>query len=120
MARKSDDQTRLDSHSAIQRELRPGETVMDRWRFLRNMQRSPWIHTGFTRNQSGEIVVGAFMPKTVTNEDEWERSNPERQYPKNIAEIIVAKHRNGPLGNLNLYFRDQYARFENYLAQGAA
>ncbi len=32
---------------------------------------------------------------------------------KNIAEIIVAKHRNGPTGSFKLAFIKEYARFEN-------
>ncbi len=30
---------------------------------------------------------------------------------KDIAEIIIAKHRNGPLGDVQLKFRDQFAKF---------
>ena len=46
-----------------QRELRPGETVLDRMRFLRALQLSPWLHSGFTRGQGGGgITVGAFFP----------------------------------------------------------
>ncbi|MCZ6614254.1 MAG: replicative DNA helicase, partial [Chloroflexi bacterium] len=57
----------------------------------------------------------------VYTEEEWERQFADgRKYPRNIAEIIVAKHRNGPLDTLNLYFRDQVSRFENFAAQGAA
>ena len=70
--------------------------------------------------QDADVVAFIYRDDMVFTEEEWERSYPDRQYPKNIAEIIVAKHRNGPLGSLNLYFRDQYSRFENYAAQGAA
>ncbi len=31
-----------------------------------------------------------------------------------VAEVILAKHRNGPTGNLKLAFLKQYTRFENY------
>jgi replicative DNA helicase len=35
------------------------------------------------------------------------------------AEIIVAKQRNGPIGDLPLTFLGQYTRFENYAAPGS-
>ena len=31
----------------------------------------------------------------------------------NIADIIVAKHRNGPIGNVSLYYDSQYSKFSN-------
>ena len=36
---------------------------------------------------------------------------------ENIAEVIVAKHRNGPVGTKELYFAKDYARFENLAQQ---
>jgi len=32
---------------------------------------------------------------------------------QNLAEIIVAKHRNGPVGSVELVFRRSLAKFEN-------
>ena len=32
---------------------------------------------------------------------------------KNVAEIMIAKHRNGPTGTIELYFRNQLAQFVN-------
>ncbi|MBU3965296.1 replicative DNA helicase [Patescibacteria group bacterium] len=33
---------------------------------------------------------------------------------KNVADIIIAKHRNGPVGRIKLYFREERASFEGY------
>ena len=34
-------------------------------------------------------------------------------YPKGIADIIVAKHRNGPLGRIKMRFVDRMVRFDS-------
>ncbi|HSW71773.1 MAG TPA: DnaB-like helicase C-terminal domain-containing protein, partial [Gammaproteobacteria bacterium] len=33
---------------------------------------------------------------------------------KGVAEIIIAKHRNGPIDKFRLTFLGQYTRFENF------
>lgn len=42
--------------------------------------------------------------------------NPETQ-DKGIAEIIIGKQRNGPIGKVNLTFLGEYTRFESYAKQ---
>lgn len=39
---------------------------------------------------------------------------------KNKAEIIIAKHRNGPIDKINLTFRGQYTRFDNFIHDAMA
>jgi replicative DNA helicase len=38
--------------------------------------------------------------------------NPESEN-KDIAEVIIAKHRNGPVGSVNLFFRGEFTLFQN-------
>jgi len=45
--------------------------------------------------------------------EEWQNQFPDKEYPKEIADIIIAKHRNGPTGQIKLRFRHNLAKFEN-------
>jgi replicative DNA helicase len=36
------------------------------------------------------------------------------------ADIIIAKHRNGPVGDITLTFQKQYPKFMNYAGEGFA
>jgi len=38
---------------------------------------------------------------------------------KGVAEIIILKQRNGPIGTVKLTFLGEYTRFENYAQSGA-
>ena len=37
----------------------------------------------------------------------------EATHPANIADLIVAKHRNGRVGSIKLYFEERFVKFEN-------
>lgn len=63
--------------------------------------------------QDADVVAFIYREDMYTKRDEWERREPSKPYPENIAEIIVAKHRNGPTGTVPLYFRSDVVRFEN-------
>lgn len=56
---------------------------------------------------SGSIEQDADLVLFISREEE--RDNPTKK--SNEAQIIIAKHRNGPVGFVNLYFDDQRATF---------
>ncbi len=57
--------------------------------------------------ESGSIEQDADIVMFIYREEKYE----EESEKKGIAEIIVAKHRNGPVGSINLRFFDRTARF---------
>ncbi len=59
--------------------------------------------------ESGAIEQDADVVMFIYREDTI-KENSER---KNIADIIVAKHRNGPTDTIPLYFRKELTKFEN-------
>ena len=39
--------------------------------------------------------------------------NPDTEEKRHIADILIRKHRNGPTGDRQLTFLEQYAKFAN-------
>ena len=64
--------------------------------------------------QDADIVMFLHREDVYFTEDEWDQQFPGRPYPRNIADLIVAKHRNGPTGNLQLLFRNNFVRFDSF------
>ena len=64
--------------------------------------------------QDADVVMFIHREDVYTSEEEWEQQRPGQPYPRNIADIIVAKHRNGPTGNIQLEFRDNLVRFDSF------
>ena len=63
--------------------------------------------------QDADAVIFIYREDIYTTAEEWQRLHPERPYPEGIAQIIVAKHRNGPTGTVDLRFRKNLTRFED-------
>ncbi len=59
--------------------------------------------------ESGAIEQDADVVMFIYREEVYE---PETEH-KGIADILVSKHRNGPIGKRQLYFHEKYAKFEN-------
>ena len=62
--------------------------------------------------QDADVVMFLYREDKNFTEEEWEQHSPGRPYPRNIAELIISKHRHGPTGSLHLYFRDSLMRFD--------
>ena len=63
--------------------------------------------------QDADIVAFIHREDLYTTEEEWSQTHPGQEYPRNIAEIIVAKNRKGPTGSVRLEFRDHLVRFDS-------
>ena len=59
------------------------------------------------------MVMFIHREDVYVTEDEWNQMHPDQEYPKNIAEIIIAKHRKGPTGSILLKFIDNLVRFDS-------
>ena len=63
--------------------------------------------------QDADVVMFIHREDVYTTPEEWEMQHPEDPYPRSIADIIVAKHRNGPTGAVQLQFVDNLVRFDS-------
>ena len=68
--------------------------------------------------QDADVVLFIYRDDVYYTPEDWERRNPDKPYPKGIANIIVAKHRNGPTGQISLRFVPQVAKFTNLEREG--
>ena len=67
---------------------------------------------------SGSIEQDADVVMFLHREAYYKRNDPDAQ-PDNIAEVIVAKQRNGPLGTVKLAFLGEYTLFDNLASETA-
>lgn len=66
--------------------------------------------------QDADVVLFIYREEAYTTREQWESLHPDHlgdPYPQGIAELIVAKHRNGPTGYVDTRFVDAFSRFED-------
>ncbi len=64
--------------------------------------------------ESGAIEQDADLVMLLLREEYYNQTEEN----KGVAEIIIAKQRNGPVGSINLAFLGEYMRFENLTVRG--
>ncbi len=65
--------------------------------------------------QDADIVIFIYREEYYNpNEQEWQLQHPDKEYPREEADIIISKNRNGPTGQVKLRFRHNLAKFYNF------
>ncbi len=69
--------------------------------------------------ESGSIEQDADVVALLHREDYYKKNDPDF-LPDNLAELIIAKQRNGPTGTVKMTFMDREVRFANLAQQSDA
>ncbi|MGQ9546658.1 MAG: replicative DNA helicase [Dehalococcoidia bacterium] len=69
--------------------------------------------------QDADVVLFIYRDDMYFSAEEWSKLHDieKEPYPRGIADIIIAKHRNGPLGQIKLRFLSRFAKFDNLEAE---
>jgi len=69
-----------------------------------------WLADGLVSHNSGAIEQDADLVMFIFREEYYNRESTR----PGEADIIIAKHRNGPVGEITLTFQNQFPKFMNY------
>jgi replicative DNA helicase len=75
-----------------------------------------WMADGLVTHNSGAIEQDADLILLIYRDEVYDKNTTKR----GIAEIDLAKHRNGEIGTFVLTFQGQFSRFANYAAESYA
>jgi replicative DNA helicase len=89
------------------------------WRANHRPQLSDLRESG-SIEQDADVVIFISRADQFIQKDEWEKEHPDEAYPKGVADIIIAKHRNGPIGETKLRFLSKTVKFVDYEVERAA
>ncbi len=88
------------------------------WRASHRPQLSDLRESG-SIEQDADVVAFIYRDEYYYTPEQWEAEHAADQepYPAGIADIIIAKHRNGPIGDVKLHFSPKSARFADMSRQ---
>jgi replicative DNA helicase len=90
------------------------------WRTTHKPQLSDLRDSG-SIEQDADVVLFVYRDEYYyKTEEDWSREHPNEEYPAGLADVIIAKHRNGPTGEIKLRFLNTLAKFENLAVDPAA
>jgi replicative DNA helicase len=65
--------------------------------------------------QDADVVLFIYREEYYNpDEDAWVTQHDGKEYPREEADIIIAKHRNGPTGRIKLRFKRNVAKFYSF------
>lgn len=82
------------------------------WRSSHRPQLSDLRESG-SIEQDADVVAFIYRDEYYFTREEWQVEHPEEEYPMGIADIIIAKQRNGPTGDVKLHFIPKSSRFSD-------
>jgi len=89
------------------------------WRASHRPQLSDLRDSG-SIEQDADVVMFIYRDDMYFTEDEWKKQHLDEAYPRGVADIIVAKHRNGPVGEGKLRFLARTVTFADYKVERMA
>ena len=68
--------------------------------------------------QDADVVMFIHREEKYITEEDWNKTHPEGQpYPRQLAEIIIAKHRNGRVDSVEMTVQEQFGLFREIMSK---